>query len=198
MIPAPITNHVARAIERLTDQYKGRPVIEALLSVFAKRGQEFEDLLWQVISAQLLPPYGTASGVQLDQIGRKVGELREGRSDSDYLVAIRVRARANISKGRSEDLLDVARLAGAAVEFIELAPLGWEMTIFNVSGERWLARILKSAKMICSAGQVIGMGNQSNALIWDDASAPFTFAGQGWSDAQVPGEQLGLLGSVYE
>ena len=46
----------------------------------------------------------TAIGAQLDGIGRVVGEVRAGKDDTDYRIAIKGRITRNRSNSRTEDL----------------------------------------------------------------------------------------------
>jgi len=49
-----------------------------------------------------------AEGFTLDKIGKNVLELREGRSDTEYRKAIKIKIRGNLSAGTIEDLNAVA------------------------------------------------------------------------------------------
>ena len=51
-----------------------------------------------------------AEGVQLDVLGKLVGEPRKGKEDDLYRVWITVRIRVNRSHGRGLDLLEILRL----------------------------------------------------------------------------------------
>ncbi len=84
------------------------PNLNALLSVFLRQIQKAEDALKAVIMTRFI---GFAVGVQLDAIGRLVGEARLGRTDDDvYRKAIRLRIFVNGSSGRPEDIIQIARL----------------------------------------------------------------------------------------
>ncbi len=82
------------------------PNLNALLAVFLRQLQKAEDALAQVILVRFL---GFAEGVNLDAIGRLVGEPRLGKNDADFRKAIRLRIYINGSSGRPEDLIAIAR-----------------------------------------------------------------------------------------
>ena len=72
-----------------------------------------------------------AEGQQLDNLGEIVGETRQGRSDEDYLIAIRAKIKLNISSGTIEDVLAVAALVEDGFTYVteELFPAAFEITI---------------------------------------------------------------------
>lgn len=83
------------------------PNLNAFLAVLLKPVQVIENVFFDVIRARFL---GHATGVQLDAIGRLVGEDRLGRlDDAVYRKAIRLRIYVNGSSGRPEDLITLTR-----------------------------------------------------------------------------------------
>jgi len=83
------------------------PNLNAFLRALLRQVQYAEDAFYSVILSRFI---GYASGVQLDAIGRLVGEARLGRSDdAEYRSAIRLRIFVNGSSGRPEDIIYVAR-----------------------------------------------------------------------------------------
>jgi hypothetical protein len=109
-------NQVQRALGRLTSVFKNQPNIRNILSSLLVGFPEIENVFWQIINERifnyLVPAVaaGTPTGEQIDIIGGLVGELRQGRVDASYLPAVIVRIRVNKSKGRAEDVLQVANL----------------------------------------------------------------------------------------
>ena len=118
---APIVDHVPVGLDLLIEQYKGRPRIEGLLSSWLNRIQELEDAIWTVIDGRIID---TAVGVQLDTLGKLVGQLRGSETDEAYRAFIRARIRANRSLGHPGDLIAVTMLAtgfsASGVAFTEL------------------------------------------------------------------------------
>lgn len=138
MIPCYHRDIVEDDLALLTDAYRDQPFIRALLSSALRQQQELEDALHDALNARLIgeaevpvPPIDLGccdcepdlsaavdtvitldgEGAQLDTIGRLVGELRAGRSDAEYLVALRVRVLVNKSSGLADQLVRIAALA---------------------------------------------------------------------------------------
>jgi hypothetical protein len=81
--------------------------ITKLLSATLGPVQEIEDALQQLLSERGV---NTAVGAQLDVLGKLVGQPRNAMVDDDYRRLIRAKITINKSKGRIEDVLDVADL----------------------------------------------------------------------------------------
>jgi len=101
------TNHAAQAIDRLTDQFKGKVKIEGLITAIVNQLQDIETAAYQVIHGTYL---GDAIGVQLDRVGKIVGAERQGRSDEDYENYIYAKIGQNVSNGTREDLIAIFNL----------------------------------------------------------------------------------------
>lgn len=102
-----VTDHVARALARLPQQFRGKTNVEALLSALVGPGQDLEDALYALLTER---DVDTAVGQQLDDLGGIVGEARQGRNDDDYRRFVRARISVNKSKGTALDVLTVASL----------------------------------------------------------------------------------------
>lgn len=122
-----IANHAERALSRLLEQYKDKPVMAAMLTRFVEQAQLIENM-W---NEMLVERYLTASeGAQLDLYGRVAGEPRNGRTDEQYRPRLQARQRVNRSRGQILDALAVGRtLVGStgAVTLRELYPAGAEI-----------------------------------------------------------------------
>jgi hypothetical protein len=133
------------------------------LTSYVNRIDELETVLWDLIWGWVLEhedpddPLNTfnASGNQLDDLGAIVGELREGRSDADYILAIKLRVRINRSKGRSSDMVEIAYLIDAAATYIEMYPLGWEVSLYDITNGGDIIRMLTQAKAASSYGVLL-------------------------------------------
>jgi hypothetical protein len=115
-VPTPITDHVAAAIARLISQFRSpKPVLHGMMESYVEQLQELEDVLWDVINHRLLDPAPGetvgAEGVQIDVLGKIVGQPRLGLTDVAYLLAIKLKIRVNRSRGSNVDLLEILRLA---------------------------------------------------------------------------------------
>lgn len=102
------TDHVTAGLGLLIEQYRNKPRIEGLLASYLNRVQELEDAIWSVIIGRLID---YAVGVQLDALGRLVGQVRNGATDEPFRSRIRARIRANRSLAHPDDIIAVAILA---------------------------------------------------------------------------------------
>lgn len=169
MIPDRNDATVAEGIALLTEQFKGKPNIEALLSAGLRRVQTLEDEVWIAIWAWVLD---YAEFQQLDDLGAIVGQAREGRTDDQYRYAIRVRIRVNRSKGRAEDVLQVATLLDAAATYVEYFPLAWEVSIYSTTEGGHFIRLLTQAKAASSYGVLLTSSWAESAVFkFDHAGA---------------------------
>ncbi len=86
--------HLAAGLNRLPEQWRDKPHMIALLSVFLSRYDAieaaFQDLLLlrSIDTANTDDPTGIV-GAQLDLIGRKVGQPRNGLTNADFRRFIR-------------------------------------------------------------------------------------------------------------
>ena len=99
--------HVASALARMPQKHKGKEKLEALIAALVTPMQDIETALFDLYVGRLLD---TAEGIQLDVIGKIVGQARAGESDTDYRRILRARIAVLRSKGRIEDVIRVARL----------------------------------------------------------------------------------------
>jgi hypothetical protein len=181
MLPVKETDHVGTSLALLLDQYKGKTFIKGYLSTLARRVQDVENVLWDIIELRRLD---VATGAQLDALGKLVGERRIGRNDTDYRTGIRIRIRVNRSKGRTVDVIDVAMLAAGIYppKYIDYPFLNFEVDLFGQTGERYLADLLSRTRAASSYGILVASDlAASSLLIWDDAVSPS--GAQTFSDA---------------
>ena len=107
---------VAKAIARLTDLYRTKPRVRALVTTLAERFQTEDSV---DLSLYLNQWIGTASAGLLNAIGELVGEPRLGRSDDLYRLWIRARIRINRTQGTVADSYHLVRLiAGQDIDVI--------------------------------------------------------------------------------
>lgn len=99
--------HVETGLGRLIERWKGKPNVEAFLRSYLEEIQELEEAIWFVIFGRM-PDY--AEGDQLDQLGKIVGQARDGASDDVFRARISVRVRINRSFGTALDVLEVLQL----------------------------------------------------------------------------------------
>lgn len=180
MLPEKVTTHVAEAKALLISQFRGRPVIEGLLSSWVGPLQELENVLWDIIDKRILDD---AVDAQLDTLGKLVGEKRAGRDNDRYRASIRVRIRVNRSKGRAEDILQVARLLDASATYLEYRFLAWEVDILGTPYGGDFIRLLAQAKAAASYGVLhTSTSPRSEIMRWDSRAGTLG-AGHKWSSA---------------
>jgi|SRR5215204_1320545 len=105
--------HTPLALSRLIERWKAdaNPNLAALVSSVTDEVQDLENVIWDVIVARL-PDY--AEGVQLDALGRLVGQRRDGLGDASYRAHIKARIRINQSFGQARDVIAVLKLLDTA------------------------------------------------------------------------------------
>lgn len=107
-------DHLAAALARLAEEYKGQPTMAALIGTWIPEIQAIEDMLRDLIGDRGID---SGEGTQLDVIGRIVGQPRGTSSDdAEYRLRLKARVRVNKSSGLGDDILRVFRaLLGAGV-----------------------------------------------------------------------------------
>jgi hypothetical protein len=101
------TEHVQTALSRLLYQFKDKPTFEAFITALIQQLQDAEN----AVSGMLyLRQVDTATGENLDILGRIVGQQREGRDDDSYRLWIKARIQINKSSGLTEEIYNVLKL----------------------------------------------------------------------------------------
>jgi hypothetical protein len=99
-------DHITEAIDRLPQQFRGKPKIEALLRVLLTPTVALEQASIDLLTLTL----DNAVGESLNIFGRKVGQKQVDVTDTTFRSLIRARIRANKSSGMGNQVLLVARL----------------------------------------------------------------------------------------
>jgi hypothetical protein len=172
VIPSREDAHVATGKALLIEQFRKKPVIGGFLESFLSRIQDLEDEIWIVLWGWYL---GNAQAGQLDDLGAIVGEGREGRDDTEYEAAIRVRIRVNRSKGRSVDVIAVAALLLESLIYTEFGFLNWQVDGYEVS----TARAIGVLKALTQTKAASSYGNFVTSDWDEDEVAKFTSAAGG-------------------
>lgn len=102
-----VDNQVETAIRRLLYQFKDKPNFEAFVTAFVQQFQDIEDVIGQLLTDRQVD---TATGENLNILGRIVGQPREGRTDADYRIWIKARIQINKSSGLTEEIYNVLKL----------------------------------------------------------------------------------------
>jgi len=182
-----ITDHEEQAKALFIDQYKDKPRLAALLSSYITQIQSAEDILWGVI---LQRDVDTATGDQLDKLGRLVGQPRRGLDDDTYRVAIKARIRANGSLGHPNDIIETAQLAlsmtsPSALIFYELYPASWIVDAIDpvTIDARYVADVLRSASPAGVGGHLhFSEDDEDDTFCFADADVEQASTDRGFGD----------------
>lgn len=138
-------NHVTLGAGRLIWQYRGdKPRMQALLSAYLNILQTLEDTAQQVLT-QRWPL--TAEGVQLDTLGKIVGQARGELSDAAYRLFILARILANRSKGRAANLGEILDVVGVpTIDIWEHYPAEIHVSIAGADYGELIVELLDDAK----------------------------------------------------
>jgi hypothetical protein len=112
----------ADAIAALVEQFRRKANLEALVAVFGAQAQDLENVNFELVDNRTID---AAEGPQLDGIGSIVGESRDGRTDTVYREAIRVKILINDSSGTAENIIEIVSLMvdiGTTIEVSESHP----------------------------------------------------------------------------
>lgn len=112
-----VADWATRLRSRLYTQFRNKVTWELWITeVLAPQFQDLEDSAQTLLT---LLDIDNSEGVQLDRIGRLVGQPRLGTVDETYKLYLHARVAANASTGTPEDLYRVFRaLLGTAVTLV--------------------------------------------------------------------------------
>ena len=99
------TTNVEEGLAKLISQFRDKPKIRAWLTVYIQQFQDLENAFSDLLTETDID---NSVGIHLDNIGSLVGELRTGRADTPYRIALKARIRLNKSNGTIEDVIDIA------------------------------------------------------------------------------------------
>lgn len=125
-----VPDWAARLKSRLYAQFQFDPVLNLFISnVIAPQVQDLEDAQQSLLT---ITSIDDSEGINLQVIGRRVGQLWKGESDPDYRLLLRARVKANNSSGTPEDIYAVfVALFGLSItmQYILDPPAGFELLI---------------------------------------------------------------------
>jgi hypothetical protein len=138
-----IESHSAEALERLFEVFKAKPKMRAFVTALCGPAQRIEDALYQILTERYLD---TAIGIQLDTLGKIIGQPRNGLSDTDYKRYLRARVKVNRSSGLTDQLLTIARLIvnddDAAITFVPSYPAAGTVEVTGIPFDTATAAVL--------------------------------------------------------
>lgn len=100
---------VGKAVGRLLERYKNKPIITALVTSYVSELVEIRDAIKEV---QLARDARTAYGIYEDIIGKIIGEARNAANDEAYRLLINTKIAVNKSSGRASDFETIWELLG--------------------------------------------------------------------------------------
>lgn len=145
----PIPDHADRAVARLPARHVEDARMVATVRALVAPLQEVEAALFALLTIAAID---SSSGVQLDLLGRVVGQERGSLDDASYRVWLKARQRVNRSSGTIPELLAIVRAVAPAVtrvEAIEGYPAGLTVRAFGAPlplGEE-VGALVRSAKV---------------------------------------------------
>lgn len=114
-----ITGYTAMVQARVLAQYQQSRRLLGIMEAGTLQADQIEDAIFQIRNGFFL---ATAVGVQLDTLGKIYRESRNGRTDSDYRDAIRLRAATAISGTPDEIILFLRNFVAGAPSDLEYQP----------------------------------------------------------------------------
>ncbi len=123
LAPGPyfISDHVARALSLLIEQFEDKELLNGLVRAVVLSHQDVEN---NGNDLYLYRWIDSAYGATLDILGEIVGQPREGRNDSDYREAIKTRVTINTSSGVPETVIQALRFFTQATRVLYQEPVG--------------------------------------------------------------------------
>jgi hypothetical protein len=180
-----VTNHARRAILSLNPVFWGKPRIASLVWALTSEVQELEDAIFSVI---LLRMVDNAGDVQLEVLGRVVGQPNVGGFDTElYRALIRAKIRTNRSHGSLKDILETLALIYAGR--VSWFQAGWAtlgLVADNAPGLRLDAVdiVLRNAKQ-AEEGILLYVSRGTGRLRADSVTSTTPSTG-GWGSASNP------------
>lgn len=171
--PAHDTEIVERAVSYFRSHYKSKQKLRALLASYTNRSQEIENLLWDMLLGLLID---NAVGVNLEILGKLVGQERISTDDELYRRAIKARVRINISQGQPEDLYYIIRVMvpGSSFTYLDVYPA---MIIIEID-DSMVANDPGLLSVFLWAARAAGVGFR----LWYNVSGENTFSFSGGDD----------------
>jgi len=113
-----ITTHNQDALNRLLYQYRDSEKLKGFITaLYGTQVQELEDAAWQLLTRLNID---SSEGVQLDHIGKIVGQSRQSMADDRYRIWIKAKIAQNISEGDIEQIISIWRLFNSEATTVQL------------------------------------------------------------------------------
>ncbi len=197
-IPAVDNAHVTEGAALTTSRYASAPVVQGIIKSLMLRFQQIENDYWTFINGVQLANHPQAGGPWsiLDQIGAIVGQPRNGRTDADYVPAIKLQIRVNRSNGFAEDIIQIAGLIVTGAIYTEWYPASFEVGAFGItmSVARALLSNLGQARSASTAGTLrYSLTGDTVIVFGDSLGAPGTGFGDSFGTKPYSWASMGAL-----
>lgn len=102
-----VSRDYSEYVEYITGKLEFSTSFRDLVSIYLQKNKELFDEIYKL--SEISTDVDTAYGRQLDILGHSTGVYREGRSDADYRLWIKIIRSINNSSGTSNDITRVAK-----------------------------------------------------------------------------------------
>lgn len=130
-----ITTHPGDALAQLAVQYANRPQMVGEMVAIGNRAQTLETVLWQVYTTMGISPnasgFTSATGAQLDILGKIVGLPRGGANDALYTLLLQAQILVLLSSGTLPQLTAIFKLLLGTGNFILTEQFPAAVTLFD-------------------------------------------------------------------
>jgi hypothetical protein len=178
-------DHLARALDRLAEQYKGKPNLVAVLKILTAPCADLEVVFQQLLTLRTLD---TATGAQIDQLERILKQPKLFPDDATRRIYLKARIFLNLSSGTWNQIIHLFQLvlpAPLATAMFEEFPAAFVVRIVGGAVSADLAGIYLDLVRTAKDGGVRGI------LEWSESSPSTTFVmdtvGQGFDQGHFSG-----------
>lgn len=182
-----IDDYFAHSKDLFIQVFRDKPRLNVILKAFARQADELEAVFWQILDARNIDK---AVGIQLDIIGKLVGQPRVGTDDEVYRLYLKARIRSNRSSGKNIDIFALMELM-LGVDTFEIRDLYPASFVAD-------ALVAIDPELAPSMGLFVHLATSAgigSSLHWSDSDPDncFTWApgteriedvARGWGDAQ--------------
>lgn len=177
-----ITTHSDDAVARFLFQYKNKEKIEGHIRAYIDQIQDLENAYFSLRTRLSI---SQSEGVQLDGIGKIVGEPRGENDDPRYRVLLFARIGTNVSEGLPENIINVFKLLTEA-DWVQYQNLNDAQIM--LTGTATFADQDEVNFIFDSIQKAVSGGVRVNHIICSDTDEAFAFAG---INANAPGLGFG-------
>jgi hypothetical protein len=185
-------DHIGQARDRVIDRWD-LPRLQAILESYTTEVSELEVAIWSVIVERMLP---YAVGVQLDTLGSLVGQARNGRTDDEYRIRVRVRIQINRSFGTAPQLIAILQaIVAGGFHVTDTPPASFRIELDDSPDAGLWAEVFGVVRDARAAGvgSSILVPTDSDSIVFDDDGNPTPDETLGFGDDSgdnIPGGYL--------